>query len=251
MEKAVIVTGAGGFIGSAVALAFGAAGDKVMLTDLNPARLPELAGTINRGPGQAIFSTADVREYREIKRVVDETLQKWQRLDVMAAVAGGGYARLSGKKDKPLLDYTDEDWDLVVDTNLKGVFESIRASAPVLVGQKHGHIIIMGSGTGLKGEAKRALYAAAKSGVNGLMKAAARELGEHNVQINVVNPGRTLRPGDADEKGVFADESRLVQENVLRRIHHDASQTASFFVHLSRMNDVSGQIFNLDSRILM
>lgn len=243
MDNVVLVTGAGGFIGSAIALAFGKTGNKVVLFDLKPVGLAGLTATINQGSGQAFFGTGDVRKYEDMKRIVDETVERWKRLDVMCWAAGGGYARLSGKEDKALLDCTDEDWDLVVDTNLKGVFQSVRAAAPVMVAQKSGHIIILGSGTGLKGGAKRSMYAAAKSGINGMMKSVARELGEYNVQINLVNPGRTIRPGEVDER-------QEVEDNVLRRTHKDASQTANFFVYLSEMKDVSGQVFNLDSRIL-
>ncbi|MBI4331895.1 MAG: SDR family NAD(P)-dependent oxidoreductase [Chloroflexi bacterium] len=242
MERAVIVTGAAGWLGGAIARAFGKAGDKVMLSDINTAPLGELAAAVNKGPGQALTCGADTRNYDEVKALVEETIKRWQRVDVMACVAGAGLTRLSGRQHKLLIECTDEEWDLVVDSNLKGTFHSIKAVAEPMMRQKDGHIIIMGSGTGSRGNKRRSAYASAKAGVYGLMKCAALELGGHNIRVNVVNPGRNLRPGEAIE-------TEIVEQNILKRTN-DPAEVAAFYVHLSGMHNVSGQIFNLDSRIL-
>ena len=89
----------------------------------------------------------------------------------------------------------DEEWRLVVGVNLDGAFEWVRAVAPTMIAQKAGHIILVASGTGLRPGPNMSGYAAAKAGVIGLMKAAAKDLGVHGVQVNAVNPGLTRMSG--------------------------------------------------------
>ncbi|MCE9641795.1 MAG: SDR family NAD(P)-dependent oxidoreductase [Betaproteobacteria bacterium] len=243
MEKVVIVTGAGGWLGSGVAMAFGRAGDKVLINDVDEDAAAEVAAAINKqGPGQAVAFPASVTQYKEVAAMVERALALWGRVDVMVCVAGGALGRLTRgrEKEKLITEYSDEDWDLVVDTNLKGIFHCIKAAAAPMSKQRDGHIIIMGSGTGSKGRARWSAYAASKAGVLGLMKAAALELGEHNVKVNVVAPGKNPHPGEAD---TFAEG------NILKRTNHP-DEVGEFFVHLSRMKSVSGQFINLDARIL-
>ncbi len=243
MERVVIVTGAGGVLGAAIARAFGKAGDSVLVSDMNPAALADLVSDINKGPGKAVSQRVDIRDYDQVKGMVQAAVKEWGKLNVIACVAGQSLARLSReRKNKLIIEHTDEDWDLVMETNLKGTFHCIKAAAEPFMAQKDGHIIIMGSGTGTKPQIGVSSYATSKSGLYGLMKSAALELGPYNVKVNIVNPGRVLHPGDTSDP-------RSVQENLLKRLC-DASEVADFYVHLSRMTQASGQIFNLDSRLL-
>jgi 3-oxoacyl-[acyl-carrier protein] reductase len=243
MQKTVVVTGAAGWLGCAVAQAFAQAGDRVMLTDIDAAVLDKAARTMaGYDEGRIAACAGDVRRYADVQQVVEAAVQRWGRLDVIACVAGGALGRLTGRREKEKLitEYSTEDWDLVLDANLKGLFHCIKAVAPVMMAQRDGHIIIMGSGTGLKGRSKWSAYAAAKSGALGLMKSAAIELGPFNVKVNVVAPGKNPHPGEVDEPA---------PGNVLSRTNA-ASEPAEFFVQLSRMSGVSGQFLNLDARIL-
>lgn len=243
MERVVIVTGAGGTLGSAIAQAFGKAGDRVLVSDMNAAPLADLVRLINKGPGQAISWQADIRDYDAVKEMVGEAIKKWKRLDVIACIAGQSLARLSKERqEKLIIEHTDEDWDLVMETNLRGTFHCIKAVADPFMAQKDGHIIIMGSGTGSKGRARVSSYATAKAGLLGLMRSAAVEFGESNIKVNVVFPGRIMHPGDILDQ-------RNIQETTLKRVN-DVAEVADFYVYLSRMKNISGQIFNLDSRIL-
>ena len=243
MERVVIVTGAAGVLGAAIAEAFGQAGDKVLVGDINGASLAKVTARINEGPGEAISCLVDTRSGDQVQGMVRQALGKWKKIDVIACVAGQSLKRLSAeKKDKLLIEHTDEDWDLVMETNLRGTFHCIKAVAEPMMAEKDGHIIIMGSGTGTTGGSKVSSYATAKAGLYGLMKSAAIELGGYNIKVNIVNPGRVLHPGDV------LKESN-VQENTLKRIGN-AADVANFYVYLSGMKNTSGQIFNLDSRIL-
>ncbi|MBI4331901.1 MAG: SDR family NAD(P)-dependent oxidoreductase [Chloroflexi bacterium] len=243
MERVVIVTGAGGVIGKEIATAFAKEGDKVVLNDIRMAPVAEQAVAINKGPGQAFPYQADVRNYEQVKAMVDETVRRWGRVDVVACVAGGSYGRVSGtNRQKLLVEYSDEDWDLVLDVNLKGPFHCIKAAAAPMMARKSGNIIMMGSRLGTKGKVGRANYASAKAGLYGLMKVAALELGPYNIKVNVVIPGHILH---ADE----APDDELMQQNTLGRTQ-TPSEVARFYVYLSRTENVSGQIFYLESRII-
>jgi len=249
MERVVIVTGATGGLGSAMVRRFGTTGAKIVLMDIPKAQtaMENLSNEINKGPGQSFTYQADVRHYEELKTMVEETVKRWGRIDVVVNTAGGALAMLTKKANKSLLDHTEEEWDLVVDINLKGSFNVLRAVAPQMIKQKDGHIILVSSGTGLRPGKLFSSYAAAKSGVNGLMKAAAREFGEYNIKVNAVNPGLitheqlVLGPGMSSEG--------YISETMLGRLS-SPEELADFVVYISQKNNISGQIYNMDSRVL-
>jgi 3-oxoacyl-[acyl-carrier protein] reductase len=248
MEKVVIITGAAGGLGSEIARRFGAGGYRVVVNDIARAQkaAEKLGDEINQGPGQAFAYQADVRNYEELKGMVEETVKRWDRVDVVVNTAGGTLAMLTKKENKLLLEHTEEEWDLVVDVNLKGSFNCLRAVAPQMIKQKEGHIILVSSGTGIRPGKLMSSYAAAKSGVNGLMKAAARELGEYNIKVNAINPGlvthRQLVLGGVTAEG-------YITETTLGRLTNP-EEVANFVVRLAEMNNISGQILNMDSRVL-
>jgi 3-oxoacyl-[acyl-carrier protein] reductase len=140
----------------------------------------------------------------------------------------------------------EHQWDEVIATNLKGAFYGIQEAARVMIPQKEGHIINITSLVGQRGNIGQAAYAASKAGLIGLTRAAARELGPSNIQINAVMPGflptrMTAALHNKYPKGV-------AQENVLGRTSN-LKEVARFIRHLSTMKNISGQVYNLDSRI--
>lgn len=244
-----IVTGATGGLGSEIVRRFGAIGAKVVVSDIAKAQKAanDLCDEINKGPGQSYAYQADVRSYEEMKGMVDETVKRWNRIDVLVNAAGGVLSQITKKENKLLLEHSEEDWDLVVDTNLKGAFNCLKAVAPQMIKQKDGHIILISSGTGLRPGKLMSSYAAAKAGVLGLMKAGAREFGEYNVRVNAVNPGlithKKLYLG-----GITPDQYYL-RETMLGRLG-TPEYFADFVVYLSHAPSISGQLFNLDSRVV-
>jgi 3-oxoacyl-[acyl-carrier protein] reductase len=245
MSKVVIVTGALGMLGSAIALHLGAKGYNVAASYFRSRqRADEVVAQINEGPGQAFTIGADIRDYDQVKRLVDETLSKWSRVDVMACIAGqtlGGLREIA--EEKLLIEHTEEDWDLVIDTNVKGTFHCIKAVSRPMIAQKEGHIIIMASGAGLRPRKGASSYATAKSALFGLMKSAALELGEFNIQVNAVNPGYVPYEGTSVEH--IEDYKR---HTLLGRTSA-AEEVAKFFVHLSTMSQISGQTLSLSNTL--
>jgi len=244
MERVVIIIGATGGLGSEIARRFGTAGAKVVVSDISLQAAEKLSEEINSSQGQSIAYKADVLNYEELKNMVELTVKKWQKVDVLLNAAGGTLAMLTKQNNKLLWEHSEREWDLVVNINLKGVFNCIKAVAPQMIKQRDGHIILIASGSGLRPGKLISSYAAAKAGVIGLMKAAARELGEYNIKVNGVNPGlithRSMFMG-----GTIPDE--YIAETMLGRLS-TAEDLASFMVNLSQTTSTSGQIFNLDSR---
>ena len=199
---------------------------------------------IKKNGGEALIYQADIRNFGQVKAMGEFALEKWKAIDVLVNCAGGAAHNLGGV-DKLIIDRDEEMWDKVIDVNLKGTFLGIKAIAPHMIKQKSGHIINVSSGTGLKGTSTNSPYAAAKAGIFGLTKTAARELGEYNIKVNTVNPGRT-----AHERWTRRGRKPGIPENVLGRISGDPIEFARFVVHLSTMENISGQTLNLDSRIL-
>ncbi len=252
MGKVVIVTGATGGMGSVTVRKFGSVGAKIVLCDIPKAQsgMDQLSREINKGPGESFTYQADVRNYEELKAMADETVKRWGRIDVVVNTAGGTYSMLTRKGEKRLLEHTKEIWDLVIDINLTGSFNCIKAVVPQMIKQRDGHIILVSSGSGFRPGKLMASYAAAKSGVFGLMKAAANEFGEFNVKVNAVNPGFVPHWTGEELQQVLGgfNPDYYYKETALGR-SATPEDLADLVLYLSERNNVSGQIYNNDSRI--
>lgn len=178
MGRVVLITGGMSGIGLATAAAFARAGDKVSVVD-----------TTESAPGKQLVSAsgghlflADVREFSRAQAIVDELVAAQGRLDVLINNAGIS-------RDHVLWKISEADWDDVVDVDLKGSFNYLRACAPVLRRQQSGKVVNVASINGLRGKPGLANYAAAKGGLVALTRVAARELGPSNINVNAVAPG--------------------------------------------------------------
>jgi 3-oxoacyl-[acyl-carrier protein] reductase len=240
-KRVVIITGASRGLGREIALAFGKAGERVAVNFLSSNRDAALvADEISHAGGEAVPFQADVRQMDEVDMMMNDATMRWGRIDVVVNNAGV-------TKDGLLFRMTEQNWDTVIDTNLKGAFHCIRSASKIMTKQRQGHIINIASIVGMQGREGQANYSASKAGLIGLTKASARELGRVNIQVNVVMPGYIQTDmGDRVSEHV---RDRILQQNTLGRMS-DPREVADFVLHLSRMKNVSGQIFNLDSRIV-
>jgi 3-oxoacyl-[acyl-carrier protein] reductase len=240
-RRVVIVTGASRGLGRDMALHFGRTGDRVVVNYREREEdAMSVVQEIGRSGSEAMVFRADVRRPDEVDAMVTSTVARWGAVDVLvnnASIIRDGFAiRLS-----------DEEWDEVLETNLKGPFLCIRAIAKIMMKQRSGHIISISSISGVQGRAGQSNYAASKSGLIGLTKAAAKELGRFNIRVNAVLPGYLLTDmGMAISEGTAAS---ILNNNALGRTS-DSREVSTFVHHLSLMKNVSGQVFNLDSRIL-
>jgi 3-oxoacyl-[acyl-carrier protein] reductase len=181
-KRVAIVTGASRGIGKAIALRLAKDGRHVVLISRTEGPLNDVKATIESNGGSASVLAVDISDAKAFAAAIDKIAEQQGRLDILVNNAGI-------TKDGLVLRMSDEDWDAVVDTNLKSAFVAIRAAARPMMKNRFGRIINISSTSGVVGNSGQANYAAAKSGLMGLTKTIARELGSKGVTANVVAPG--------------------------------------------------------------
>ncbi len=235
----VLITGASGGIGRAISQAFGKIGWYVGVHyhQDQPAAHTTLELVVNAG-GNGDLYHADVREAESVRRMVDSFSSCTSSPLVLVCNAGIGQSEL-------LVRHADEIWDNVIATNLTGTFHCLRAMAPAMLARGGGSIIVIGSHTGFHAATGQSAYATSKAGLIGLVKTAAREWGPQNIRVNLLLPG--WQRTDLTE-GIFPEGTGWT-DHALRR-PASIEEMARTVVHLAQLNDVSGQVWNCDSRDL-
>lgn len=244
-QKAVLVTGASGGIGRAICLDFAGAGWTVGVHYCNSAegaaRTASLIRDRVRGmeaDGKPKIYRADITVQGEVHSLVQNFIRDYGGLDTIVCNAGIAAAQL-------VIKQRVEDWRRVIATDLTGAFHCMQVAGRAMVEAGGGSIIVVGSYAGTQGSTGQAAYASAKAGLMGLVKTAAREWGPSNIRVNLVYPGWHPTPlaGSA-----FPDENSPTG-HVLGRCSN-LEDIARTICHLAELTGVSGQIWNLDSRLL-
>jgi 2-dehydro-3-deoxy-D-gluconate 5-dehydrogenase len=238
--KVAFITGGTGGLGRAMVAAFAEQGAAVAIADVaqRASQLDELAGSLPRALGVRL----DVREAASIRAAVQETVDSFGSIDVMVCNAGLNVR-------KPTLEVTEDDWDAVLDVNLRGVFFSAQAAALQMVRQgTGGKIVSIASIMGLVGSIRSsAAYCASKAGVVNLTRALAVEWAVHNIQVNAVAPTFVLTPLTED---IFANAEFL--QSVLDRTPNGKLATpqsiadAVVFLASSKADMITGTTLPVD-----
>jgi 3-oxoacyl-[acyl-carrier protein] reductase len=180
--KVGVVTGAGRGIGYAVASVLADAGTQVVLVDVNPQLLEQATATLSEAGGKVRSCICDVSDSAQVDRAVQEILGSWGRVDILVNNAGI-------TRDNLLLRMKDEEWDTVLNVNLRGAFLFCRAVARSMLKAHFGRIINIASISGIVGNPGQVNYSASKAGLIALTKTLARELGSRNITVNAIAPG--------------------------------------------------------------
>ena len=238
-RDAVLVTGASGGIGRAISLAFAAAGWSVWVHyHRNKAAAEGTLTQVVAVGGTGTLYEADIRESRAVEQMVEFSCRQVPAPSVFVCNAGIGGSHL-------LLRQPEENWAEVIATNLTGTFHCLRAMAPSLLALGGGSIIVIGSHAGFHGSIGQAAYAASKAGLIGLVRTAAQEWGPGNVRVNLLLPG--WQKTALSEGAMPADDSWAGHALGRPPSREEVGKTV---FHMAQLNDVSGQIWNCDSRCL-
>ncbi|MBY0267153.1 MAG: 3-oxoacyl-ACP reductase FabG [Burkholderiales bacterium] len=203
-DKVAIITGAGRGIGQATALKFAREGARVMVCDIKQDWIDETVQQCKATGAQAIGQIADVRDMKSLEAMVKRTVDEWGRVDVLVNNAGI-------VSDAQVKNMTEEQFDNVIEINLKGVYNCTKAVVNKMLEQQSGVILNSSSIVGLHGNFGQTNYAAAKFGVIGMAKTWARELGRKGIRSNAVCPGFISTPiiSSVPEKVITALEDRV------------------------------------------
>ncbi len=181
--RVAVVTGSSRGLGRAIAVKLASLGAKVVVNYYsNSDGANETLRLIQDAGGEAIVMQADVSVFAEAQKLVQTAIDHFGRLDILVNNAGT-------TRDTLLVRMSEEDWDVVLDTNLKGVFSCCQAAQRTMLRQRYGRIVNISSIAGLVGNAGQTNYTASKAGMIGFSKALAKEVGSRNITVNVVAPG--------------------------------------------------------------
>jgi 3-oxoacyl-[acyl-carrier protein] reductase len=239
MASTVLITGGSGGIGRAICREFGRTGWRVAVHYHGRASEAEdTCRQVKELGGEAIPVPADIRDRAAVDGMVQAVTARWGSLDLFIANAGVASSGL-------VLRVAPKDWDDAIEINLTGTFYCLQSAGRIMLHQRSGCVIVIGSFAALQGHSGQAAYAASKAGLIGLLKTAAREWGPFNVRINMVLPGwhRTTLAGSV------VPEASALDDHVLGRSPHLVAVAKGIYA-LAMMPDASGQVWNLDSRIL-
>ena len=242
-DKVAVVTGASRGIGKAISLRLAKCGIKIILVSRNTDDLDTVKETIISQGGEAETQAVDVSDTNSFADIITHTVNKWEKVDILVNNAGI-------TQDNIIMRMKEEDWDNVMNINLKGCFNGIKAVTRPMIKNKGGRIINISSVIGQIGNAGQSNYAASKAGIMGLTKSMAKELGSRNITVNAVAPGyiTTEMTGELND-----DIKKQMQSSIpLGRLGTpDDVANIVCFLASEEANYITGQTFNVDGGMVM
>ena len=239
-EKTVIVTGGAKGIGRAIAIAFAKEGANVVL-NYRSTSPDDVVKEIESFGVKCLTIQADISDFNQAKELVDNAIEEFKTIDVLINNAGI-------TKDNLLLKMSEDDFDMVINTNLKGAFNMIKHTSKIMLKQKSGTIINMSSVVGLTGNIGQVNYSASKAGMIGMTFSTARELASRGITCNAIAPGFIK----TDMTEVLSDN---IKESILNTIplkrFGTTDEIASTAIFLAKNKYITGQVITVDGGMVM
>ncbi len=236
--KVSLVTGASRGIGRAIALKLASLGSRVVINDIAKEAAEGVVNEIKVKGGDALAVEADVRDSESVKNMVGEITSRWEKIDILVNNAGVN-------RDTLLLKMSDEAWDAVIDTNLRGTYACTKFALRSMMRQRWGRIISMASIAGIIGNVGQTNYAASKAGIIAFTKSIAREVGSLNITANAIAPGFIMT--EMTDKMPQERREAVLQFISLRRYGkpEEVAELAAFLAS-ERASYISGQVIGID-----
>ena len=242
-KKVAVVTGASRGIGRSMAETYARAGAHVICVSRNEDALNVVSDGIKSNGGSASVTAINVSNLEEFQNLIKDTTDTYGSVDILVNNAGI-------TRDTLIVRMSEEDWDTVIDVNLKGAFNGIKAVTRTMMKQRFGRIINISSVVGLTGNAGQVNYAASKAGLIGLTKATAKEIGSRGITVNCIAPGyiATDMTGQMDDKA----KDLLISQIPLGRIGSpDDIAATALFLASDEAGYITGQTFTVDGGMVM
>ncbi len=242
--KCAVITGASRGIGRKIALQFAKEGANIVLNyRSSEEEALKLKEELDKLGSNTLIIKADVSNFDEAENLIKEAKNTFGKVDILVNNAGI-------TKDTLLIRMKEEDFDKVIEINLKGAFNCLRAVSPIMIRQKEGKIINMSSVVGVVGNAGQVNYSASKAGVIGMTKSLAREIGSKNINVNAIAPGFI----DTDMTRVLSEDQKknIISGVPLKRLGQveDIANLAVFLAS-DKSNYITGQVIHVDGGMAM
>lgn len=238
-DKVALVTGSGRGIGKEIALRLAGGGADIVINDIGDISVVEgVADEVRAMNRQSLAVLGDVTSAAEVGNVVEKTVETFGKLDILVNNAGI-------TRDQLLMRMSEEDWDRVININLKSVFLCTKAVIRQMSSQRWGRIINMASVVGIHGNAGQANYAASKAGIIGFTKAVAKEVGSRGITVNAVAPGfiDTAMTRQLKETWIEEIKKRIPSGNLGTPL--DVAETVAFLAS-EEAKYITGQVISID-----
>lgn len=242
-DKISLITGGARGIGREIALAFAKEGSDIVICDVNPEALDAAKKEIEAIGRRAETFIVDVTNLSQVEEMINKTLDKFQKIDILINNAGI-------TKDALIVRMSEQEFDSVIAVNLKGTFNCTKAVSKVMMKQRYGKIVSIASIIGIIGNAGQANYAASKAGIIGITKSVAKELASRNVNVNAIAPG--FIETDMTAKLPENVKSQMLAFIPLNRFGK-ASDVANLAVFLASdaSSYITGQVIKIDGGMVM
>ena len=241
--RVAIVTGGAQGIGKSIAAQLALAGANVVIADVAEEMAKSTAEEISRKGSEAVSIVVDVSSLSSVEEMVKKTLDKFGRIDILINNAGI-------TRDALVMRMKEEDWDLVLDINLKGAFNCIKIVSPIMMKQRFGKIVNIASIVGINGNAGQANYSASKGGLIALTKTCAKELASRQINVNAVAPG-FIQTSMTERLSVEVREKLSFQIPLGKIGNPDDVANAVLFLVSEKSSYITGEVIKVDGGMAM